>query len=72
MILTLDIDTDTGVPVGYMTTKEAAIKFNTEEQTVRMWILRGKLKCLRIGRVDFIKNDAIKPVDRRGTWRKNK
>lgn len=54
-----------GRVVGYLTIKEYAKKHFSAEATVRMWIYRGKLKILRIGNQDWIKEDEPYPTDRR-------
>lgn len=50
-----------GMPVGYMTKKQAAEKWGVSEATVNYYIYDSKVSTLRIGSQTFIKKDALKP-----------
>lgn len=61
MFTTVEVDED-GTIVGYSTIAETAKRWNVPEVTVRVWIQRGKVPALRIGRNTYIMDSVEKPA----------
>lgn len=59
--ITVFVEIKYGRPIGYLTTEEAAQKFNVKQGTVRQWVRRYKLPALKIGSDLWIPQDAHKP-----------
>lgn len=53
---------------GYITTSQAAEKFNVKIRTVRTWIEKGVIKAERFGHYWIIPESIERPRDRR--WKK--
>ena len=45
-------------PLGYLTTKEFGEQMGVTDICIRAWIKRGKLKALKIGSDNWIREDA--------------
>lgn len=65
MTINVEIDADTGIPVGYVTLKEFAEKLCVDKRTPYIWISRGKIDYLKIGDSYFIKDNTQYPIDKR-------
>ena len=59
MIISVDIDTETGIPVGYITIKEAAKRCGVGYMAIVKRIERGKIHYLKIGWEYFIREDSL-------------
>ena len=55
------VEIQNGRVKGYLTTTEFAKKCAVEEGTIRAWIKRGKIDSLKIGKENWIKEDATYP-----------
>ena len=54
-----------GKPIGYLTVPEYANRIFLKEVTVRQYIRRGKIPFLKIGDTVWIREDTLRPVDKR-------
>ena len=61
MIIPIYVDDETGDVQGYITPAQAAKQLDVDENLVRVWIKRKKLKVLKIGTNSFIKGGTPKP-----------
>jgi len=61
MIIPIYVDDETGDIQGYITPAQAAKQWDVDENLVRVWIKRKKIKVLKIGALSFIKGDTPKP-----------
>ena len=57
----LTVAIENGRIKGYLTTAEFAKKCKVEQATVRVWIKRGKINCLKIGKENWIHENTIYP-----------
>ena len=59
MIVSVDIDTETGIPVGYITIKEAAKRCGIGYMGIVKRVERGAVKSMKLGVSVFIKEDSL-------------
>ena len=59
MIVSVDIDTETGIPVGYITVNEAAKRCGISYMGIAKRMERGTVDYLKIGWENFIKEDSL-------------
>lgn len=58
-----------GKPIGYMSAPEAAEYIGVEKSTIRVWIKRGKISTLKIGKEHWINgSDAYQIKKERESW----
>ena len=65
MIINIDIDTETGNPVGYLNAYEYARLHNVTRQVITAHVVNGNLEGLKIGHNIFIKEGTPYPGDKR-------
>ena len=70
MIINVDIDTETGLPVGYITIKEAAKKCGVTYMAIAKRIERGTVESIKLGVSIFIKEDSLDLHTRKGRPRR--
>lgn len=66
MIISVDIDTETGIPVGYITIPEAAKRCGISYMGIAKRVERGTIDCLKIGWGCFIKEDSLNMSTHKG------
>ena len=59
MIISVDIDTETGLPVGYITTSEAAKRCGISYMGIAKRVQRGTVKSIKLGNSIFVKEDSL-------------
>lgn len=59
MIINVDIDTETGLPVGYITVNEAAKRCDVTDIAIRKRVERGTVESIKLGGSIFIKEDSL-------------
>ena len=69
MIINMDIDTETGLPVGYITVKEAAKRCDVTYIAINKRVERGTVESIKLGGSIFIKEDSLDLHTRRGRRR---
>lgn len=69
MIISVDIDTETGIPVGYITIPEAAKRCGISYMGIAKRMQRGTVDYLKIGWGCFIKEDSLDLRTRKGRRR---
>lgn len=69
MIINMDIDTESGLPVGYITIKEAAKRCGVTYMAIAKRIERGTVESIKLGVSIFIKEDSLDLHTRRGRRR---
>ena len=70
MIINMDIDTETGLPVGYITVREAAKRCGVTYMAINKRIERGTVESIKLGASIFIKEDSLDLHARRGRRRR--
>lgn len=70
MIVSVDIDTETGIPVGYITIREAAKRCGIGYMGIAKRIERGTAESIKLGVSVFIKEDSLNMHARRGRRKK--
>lgn len=66
MIINMDIDTESGLPVGYVTIKEAAKRCGVTYMAIAKRIERGTVESIKLGVSIFIKEDSLDLHTKRG------
>lgn len=69
MIINMDIDTESGLPVGYITVREAAKRCGVTDIAIRKRVERGTVESIKLGGSIFIKEDSLDLHTRRGRRR---
>lgn len=69
MIINMDIDTETGLPVGYITMTEAAKRCGVTYMAIAKRIERGTAESMKLGFTVFIKEDSLDLRTRKGRRR---
>ena len=59
MIISVDIDTETGLPVGYITVKEAAKRCGITYMGIAKRVERGTVESMKLGVSVFVKEDSL-------------
>ena len=59
MIISVDIDTETGIPVGYITVNEAAKRCGISYMGIAKRVERGTVESMKLGVAVFIKEDSL-------------
>lgn len=70
MIINVDIDTETGSPVGYITVKEAAKRCGVTYIAINKRVERGTVESIKLGVSIFIKEDSLDLHARKGRPRR--
>jgi excisionase family DNA binding protein len=61
-IMSITVKIENGKVVGYLTSEEFAKKCGVTKEAVRMWIHRGQIEALTIGRDNWIKQSTPRPT----------
>lgn len=70
MIINMDIDTESGLPVGYITVREAAKRCGVTYMAIMKRVERGTVESIKLGVSVFIKEDSLDLHARRGRRRR--
>lgn len=70
MIINVDIDTESGLPVGYITVNEAAKRCDVTDIAIRKRVERGTVESIKLGVSIFIKEDSLDLHTRTGRPRR--
>ena len=69
MIINIDIDTESGLPIGYITVREAAKRCGVTYMAIMKRVERGTVESIKLGVSVFIKEDSLDLHTRRGRRR---
>lgn len=70
MIINVDIDTELGLPVGYITVSEAAKRCGVTYIAIRKRVERGTVESIKLGGSIFIKEDSLDLHTKKGRPRR--
>lgn len=57
----MKVEIENGNVIGYINSSNLAERCGVKQVTIRNWVRRGKLECIKIGSELYFKEDTIKP-----------